>query len=161
VGGPLRKPGRGRVLLAGDAGGFVNGFTAEGIYYAMVSGDLAANAVVETTPATVRNLTTRYAAACEAEMGPELRESVLIQRALFADRRRIARVIKGAATEPVLTRMILDCAIGRVRYAELRRQLVLRAPIFASRLLWERLRSLLKPPAFLAGTARISGSTSR
>ena len=34
VGGPLREPGRGRVLLAGDAGGFVNGFTAEGIYYA-------------------------------------------------------------------------------------------------------------------------------
>ena len=30
VGGPLREPGRGRVLLAGDAGGFVNGFTAEG-----------------------------------------------------------------------------------------------------------------------------------
>ena len=37
-----RGPGVGRVLLAGDAGGFVNGFTAEGIYYAMVSGDLAA-----------------------------------------------------------------------------------------------------------------------
>ena len=27
-----------RVMLAGDAGGFVNGITAEGIYYAMVSG---------------------------------------------------------------------------------------------------------------------------
>ena len=49
VGGPLRRPGRGRVLLAGDAGGFVNGFTAEGIYYAMVSGDLAAKTVLETT----------------------------------------------------------------------------------------------------------------
>ena len=36
VAGPLRHPGRGRVLLAGDAGGFVNGFTAEGLYYAMV-----------------------------------------------------------------------------------------------------------------------------
>ena len=41
--GPLARPGRGRVLLAGDAGGFVNGFTAEGIYYAMVSGELAAS----------------------------------------------------------------------------------------------------------------------
>ena len=123
VGGPLRKPGRGRVLLAGDAGGFVNGFTAEGIYYAMASGELAAHAVLATTPRTMRSLTARYAAACNAEMGQELRESVLIQRALFADRRRIARVIKGAATEPVLTRMILDCAIGRVRYAELRRKL--------------------------------------
>jgi geranylgeranyl reductase family protein len=161
VGGPLRKPGRGRVLLAGDAGGFVNGFTAEGIYYAMVSGELAADAVVETTPQTVRTLASRYAAACDAEMGQELRESVLIQRALFADRRRIARVIKGAAAEPVLTRMIIDCAIGRVPYAELRRQLMLRAPVFVSRLLWERLRSLLKPPAFLAGTARVTGSTAK
>ena len=31
----------------GDAGGFVNGFTAEGIYRAMVSGDLAARAVLD------------------------------------------------------------------------------------------------------------------
>src|SRR5262249_45189081 len=45
VGGPLRVPGRGRVLVAGDAGGFVNAFTAEGIYYAMVTGDLAAAAI--------------------------------------------------------------------------------------------------------------------
>jgi geranylgeranyl reductase family protein len=144
VGGPLRKPGRGRVLLAGDAGGFVNGFTAEGIYYAMVSGDLAARAVLKTTPRTLRRLTARYAAACDAEMGQELRESVLIQRALFADRRRIARVIRGAASEPVLTRMILDCAIGRVHYAALRRRLILRAPFFASRLVWEKLRSVVK-----------------
>ena len=43
----FRASGVGRVLLAGDAGGFVNGFTAEGIYYAMVSGDLAARAVLE------------------------------------------------------------------------------------------------------------------
>src|SRR5262249_13820978 len=47
VGGPLAEPGRGRVLLAGDAGGFVNAFTAEGIYYAMVSGDLAGRAVLK------------------------------------------------------------------------------------------------------------------
>jgi flavin-dependent dehydrogenase len=47
VGGPLPLPGRGRVLLAGDAGGFVNGFTAEGIYYAMVSGEHAARALLE------------------------------------------------------------------------------------------------------------------
>src|SRR4029079_17437787 len=53
IGGPLRTPAAGRVLLAGDAGGFVNGFSAEGIYYAMVTGDLAARAILATraTPA--------------------------------------------------------------------------------------------------------------
>ena len=46
VGGPLRTTARGRVYLAGDAGGFVNGFSAEGIYFAMVTGDLAARAIL-------------------------------------------------------------------------------------------------------------------
>ena len=50
IDGPLPVPARGRVLLAGDAGGFVNGFTAEGIYYAMVSGELAADAVLADDP---------------------------------------------------------------------------------------------------------------
>ena len=51
VGGPLRRTSdaSGRVLFAGDGGGFVNAFTAEGIYYAMVSGELAARAVREAT----------------------------------------------------------------------------------------------------------------
>ena len=40
--GRCKTTAEGRVLLAGDAGGFVNGFSAEGIYYAMVTGDLAA-----------------------------------------------------------------------------------------------------------------------
>jgi geranylgeranyl reductase family protein len=35
VGGPIPVTARGRVLAAGDAGGFVNAYTAEGIYYAM------------------------------------------------------------------------------------------------------------------------------
>src|SRR5204862_3238300 len=68
VGGPLRHPGRGRVLLAGDAGGFVNAFTAEGIYYAMVSGDLAARAVVESRD-SITNLADRYRRACDYEIG--------------------------------------------------------------------------------------------
>ncbi len=47
VGGPLPSAHRGRVLFAGDAGGFVHAVTAEGIYYAMVSGELAARAIVQ------------------------------------------------------------------------------------------------------------------
>ena len=100
VGGPLRRPGRGRVLLAGDAGGFVNGFTAEGIYYAMVSGDLARER--DRRDGRRRRSTaavSRYRRACDREIGAELRDSVLIQRYLFADRRRIARVIAGASRE--------------------------------------------------------------
>jgi len=138
VGGPLRRPGRGRVLLAGDAGGFVNGFTAEGIYYAMVSGELAAHAVGGAPD--VGRLAGRYRRACDYEIGAELRDSVLLQRYLFADRRRIARVIDGAHREPEVTRSILAYAAGRGTYRELRRRLLAGAPLLAGRLVWERFR---------------------
>ena len=133
VGGPLRTPGRGTVLLAGDAGGFVNGFTAEGIYYAMVSGELAADAIVARDP---RPLADRYRRACDREIGAELRDSVRLQRYLFADRRRILAAIDGATRGAALTKLIVDFAAGRMSYRALRRRVLARSPLLAGRLLW-------------------------
>jgi flavin-dependent dehydrogenase len=132
VGGPLRAPARDRVLLAGDAGGFVNGFTAEGIYYAMVSGELAADAVLANDPRPVAD---RYCRMVDDEMGAELRDSVLLQRYLFADRRRIAAAIAGADGSRGLTRLVLDFAMGRMNYRTLRRRMLTRSPLLAARLL--------------------------
>jgi len=151
VGGPLRTPGRGRVLLAGDAGGFVNGFTAEGIYYAMVSGDLAARAVIATPPGAMATLARRYQRTVRREVGAELRDSVLIQRYLFADRRRIANVINGASRERALTRSILAFADGRLSYTKLRWRMLRRVPRLAAHLIWGRLTTkLLSRPASIA-----------
>ena len=72
---------------------------------------------------------------------------MLIQRYLFADRRRIAAVIDGAAQYPALTRAILGFAIGRTTYRQLRRRMLLGAPILAARLLWARLRRESPQPA--------------
>jgi geranylgeranyl reductase family protein len=152
VGGPLRRPGRGRVLIAGDAGGFVNGFTAEGIYYAMVSGELAATAVIVTEPHAIRSLASRYGRAVDDEIGAELRDSVLIQRYLFADRRRIAKVVAGARHAADLTGLILDFAVGGMTYRVLRRHMFAQAPLLAARLLWERVRMLTRPRTEAAGT---------
>lgn len=153
VGGPLRQPGHGRVILAGDAGGFVNGFTAEGIYYAMVSGEHAARSVVESVRDGVEGLARRYRRAVDHEIGAELRDSVLIQRYLFADCRRIARVVAGAERAPAITRLVLDFAVGGSSYRTLRRRVFAVAPLLAGRLLWERLRTLLRPSAEAAGAA--------
>jgi flavin-dependent dehydrogenase len=141
IGGPLRTPGHGRVLFAGDAGGFVNGFTAEGIYYAMVSGELAAQAIVRSRATST--LVRRYARACDHEIGTELRDSVLIQRHLFADRQRIADVIAGAKRNGAATRLILDLAIGRRSYREVRRRLLVRSPRLAGRLIGDRIANAL------------------
>lgn len=139
VGGPLRRPGRGRVLLAGDAGGFVNGFTAEGIYYAMVSGELAGRAVVESI-GNVPLMAETYRRACDHEIGSELRDSVLIQRFLFADRRRIAHVIAGASNGGQMTNLVLDLAMGKRSYRDVRRRWLLGAPAAALQFVYERLR---------------------
>lgn len=140
VGGPLTRPGRGRVLLAGDAGGFVNGFTAEGIYYAMVTGELAAHAILAVPAADVRRrLARHYGRACRAEIGTELNDSVLVQRHLFADRRRIARALAAAADNPPLTRLVLDYAMGRRSYRSVRNRVITGAPLAAMQLAWRAL----------------------
>lgn len=147
VGGPLPRPGCGRVLLAGDAGGFVNGFTAEGIYYAMVSGDVAARTISSSWPCTTSNLARPYRRAVRKEMGAELRDSVLIQRYLFGDRRRIAAVITEAPRQSAITNLILDLFIGRRSYRNVRRCIVARAPLLASRLAWEFVRESMRTVA--------------
>jgi flavin-dependent dehydrogenase len=139
VGGPLREPGWGRVLVAGDAGGFVNAFTAEGIYYAMVSGDLAAQAILTSRSDDLSGLGRRYGRSCDYEIGIELRDSVRIQHYLFADSRRIARVIDGAHRQQALIQLILEFVVGRRSYRDLRLRMLARSPSLACRVAWERL----------------------
>lgn len=143
VGGPLPVTARGRVLLAGDAGGFVNGYTAEGIYYAMVSGDLAAAAILgdgfgqrsevgdrhrgHRAPGR-RSLSGRYVRAWRREIGGELRDSVLIRRYLFRDVGRVARVVTGAQDYPAVASSIIGYATGAVSYRAARRAVLARFP---------------------------------
>jgi geranylgeranyl reductase family protein len=138
VGGPVRRVGRGRVLLAGDAGGFVNGVTAEGIYYAMVSGELAARAVAE-AEGRPRMVARHYQRACDREIGAELRDSVRLQRYLFRDRRRIARVVEAARRGSGMTPLLLDFAKGRLSYRSLRWRLLAHSPLLIGHLMRERL----------------------
>ena len=143
IGGPLRRTASGRVLLAGDAGGFVNGFSAEGIYYAMVTGDLAADAVLAAQragvvqPATARR---RYVRAWKQEIGAELRDSVLIQKYLFPSAARMDRVVRGAQKQPEFSRILVDYASGRLSYRAARRQLLWRFPRLLPRLAWIAMR---------------------
>jgi geranylgeranyl reductase family protein len=139
VGGPLQRPAGGRVLLAGDAGGFVNGFTAEGIFYAMVSGEHAANAALA---ADARTAVAAYCRACDHEIGAELRDSVLIQRYLFANPRRITQIVDGANRERAITRLALDLAIGRRTYRDVRRRILARSPGLLTRMLFQRLAGM-------------------
>lgn len=130
VGGPLPRTATARTVLAGDAGGFVNGITAEGIYYAMVSGDLAARAVASGT-------TTGYARAWKREIGGELRDAVLVQRHLLTSPQRVDRLVAAAREAPELANALVRYAMGEVPYRTARRRVLLRSPWFGVRLLIE------------------------
>jgi geranylgeranyl reductase family protein len=129
VGGPAVRTVHDRVMLIGDAGGFVNAFSAEGIYYAMVSGHLAADAILRGQPG-------HFERSWRDEIGPELRDSVLVQRFLFGDTSRIDRMVRGARRHPRLARAVVDYAMGRRTYSSARAQFVARFPFVALNLLW-------------------------
>ena len=143
VGGPLKTTAKGRVLLAGDAGGFVNGFSAEGIYYAMVTGDLAAASILSArdgrtfVPPRARRA---YVRAWRHEIGGELRDSVLIQKYLLHSPPRMDRVVRGAQRRPEFSEILVDYASGRRSYRAARRRLLWHFPKLLPRLAWQALR---------------------
>jgi geranylgeranyl reductase family protein len=138
VGGPIARTAAGRVLVAGDAGGFVNAYTAEGIYYAMVSGELAGHAILEDAalddPRRGSTAGQRYEGAWRSEVGAELRDAVLVQRYLFRESSRIDDVVRGASAFEEAAATIIAYAVGTVSYKEARRRLLWRFPRVGLRL---------------------------
>ena len=129
ISGPLKRTCGDRVLLAGDAGGFVNAYTAEGIYYAMVSGELAGRAAVEAAREGRLDSSglQRYEMAWKSEIGTELSKSVHIQRLLMADASRVDRIVGAARRNPVLSDALARYATGALSHQQFKRALMARA----------------------------------
>jgi flavin-dependent dehydrogenase len=144
VGGTLGRTASRRVILAGDAGGFVNGITAEGIYYAMVSGDLAARALSGGGPAA-------YQPLWRKEIGRELADAVLVQRELLTAPARIDAIVDAAPASRNLSDEILRYLQGEISYARARRRVLWSLPTSAARLFVRHVRSLLVKPGAVAG----------
>ncbi|MGY6547893.1 MAG: geranylgeranyl reductase family protein [Roseinatronobacter sp.] len=117
--GAYRKtPGRGAVLLAGDAAGLVDPITGEGIAWALKSGQFAGQAVVEALqtgdptaalPAYLRRI--RY---IHAEIAAARRI-----RALIYARPIHAYFPRAVAANPSMTRAYLKLLAGEIDYADL------------------------------------------
>ncbi|GIG85747.1 geranylgeranyl reductase family protein [Plantactinospora endophytica] len=100
-------PGRGRIVLAGDALSLVNPFTGEGIFYAVLSGALA-GAAAATAPQAAAD---RYAAALRTRLGRHLRDSSavawLARRALVVD-----GVVRAADRDARVFRVLVELGLG-------------------------------------------------
>jgi len=128
VGGPLKKTFTDRVLLCGDAGGFVNAFTAEGIYFAMITGEYAAKTAEEAVKCNdfSRKKLGIYEALWKEEIGLELEQSVKIQKTILSDPSRIDKIIKAAKRDPKIADILARYSTGSIGYHELRSKAILR-----------------------------------
>ncbi len=129
ISGPLARTYSDRILVSGDAGGFVNALTAEGIYYAMVSGEHAARTAIAAVKAgdfTSRPLG-RYQQSWKQEVGVELEKSVRFQKLLLSDSNRVDRVVRAAGRNPVLADLLARYATGALAHDQFKRALIRRA----------------------------------
>jgi len=91
VGGPLEKTYADRVVLCGDAAGFVHPLTGEGIYYAMTSGEIASKVLMkamEREEYTERRLS-EYQTIWMEDFGKGLIMDAKIQKMLVSTIQRI------------------------------------------------------------------------
>ena len=128
-----RPAGDGWMLL-GDAAGLVDPITREGIYFAMRSGQLAAEALRTAAPAAA------YAEAVRDELHAELRRAARLKEGFF--RPRFTGLLVGALGDSAAVRSVMvDLIGGRQPYAGLKRRLI-RTMEFG--LMWKMLRQRVR-----------------
>jgi flavin-dependent dehydrogenase len=142
LGGPLPRTHAERTLVCGDAGGFVNAYTGEGIYHAMVTGrhagETAADALAagDLSAARLADYETRW----RAEIGDELADAVRIQRRLFARPDLADAIIQAAALDARLCRLFALVALGEASLRGHRLELAWRFLAARLRARWRRAR---------------------
>jgi menaquinone-9 beta-reductase len=115
-GDPRPQPGRGAVMLAGDAAGLVDPVTGEGIGWALHSGQLAARAVAETI-AMPGQAFAAYAHAL-APVQAELRRARFIAKLVYHPR-LAPRFLRHLHRTPRLQRRFLSLVGGEMDYADI------------------------------------------
>ena len=137
-GGAARVQGNGWAVV-GDAGRFVDPLTREGIYYAMESGDLLADALLRGKPDL-------YSEAWARRFAPELSRAAGYAGRFF-DARFIERLVFVGSRSPAIARLLSDLIAGRQPYRTLRRRLLLAAPLVGVHLVTGALSRLPGRPA--------------
>lgn len=123
----IKRPGRGSVLLVGDAAGLADGVTGEGIAWALQSGALAAQAVAAaTSPERAAGAYIRALRPMHREFDRARRVSRLLYAAPFQDwlRQRLAtsrnvqhlfgRLVAGTLSFREMERLLIRRSLGAV-----------------------------------------------
>ena len=129
---PLRRPwqrvSHGRLLLVGDAAGFADPLSGEGIGTAMESGWIAAESLrgILERGGTPRSASRAYAAACRKEITrnlfyAQMLQSILVRPPLVSTERVLDAFVEKAGTHPRMARAMARLVIGDLPRDVLRR----------------------------------------
>ena len=123
---PLEKPYSNRLILIGDAGGFISCTTGEGIFYAMASGEDAAKVITEAinNRKTDEESLSKFQEVCYNDFGKELAMlKKMIKRQSVGS---VKKMFKKAYYDPKLTKLILEFSLGKSSIMENKNALVRR-----------------------------------
>jgi len=113
------RPAGGRWMLLGDAAGLVDPLTREGLYFALRSGEWAAEALAREPAGGGR----RYEAHLRDEVYPELARAARRCQGFF-DAPFLGLLIEAVARSPRIADVLVDLIAGRQPYRGLRRRLL-------------------------------------
>jgi len=116
-----------RTMLAGDAASFVDAYTGEGIYYAIKSGKLCAEAALDAIASgEYYNTMKNYARRCHREFGSELRLSCWMSKIMGLNYDWCFGI---SQDDPVLSSKYLDVIRGNATYKEFIKLLAIHIPL--------------------------------
>jgi geranylgeranyl reductase family protein len=123
---PLEKTYGNRLLLVGDAAGFINPLSGEGIYYAMSSGQIAAEVIAEALEKkqTTEEFLSKYQTRWQKDFGKDI--SLILQVVKRGSIEYAERVIKIASKDPVLTDLMMKVIVGQVSVQDYKWKIVRR-----------------------------------
>jgi digeranylgeranylglycerophospholipid reductase len=122
---PLENTFGNRVVLCGDAAGFINPITGEGIYYAMVSGQIAAEVIADGLKShdLSHRFLSRYQTLWNNEFGKDLKALGRFNNQWGKDSEKIVRLMM---RDKKFARLIIGVTGGQISFRKYRTPLILR-----------------------------------
>jgi flavin-dependent dehydrogenase len=111
---PLEKTYGNRTILIGDAGGFINPLSGEGIYYAMASGEIAAQVIAEALEKgkTDEKFLSKFQARWKKEFGKDLELIFKIHRKQH--KRSGEKLFEVSGKDKILAGLIMGVITGEL-----------------------------------------------
>ncbi|MHA1905691.1 MAG: NAD(P)/FAD-dependent oxidoreductase [Candidatus Thorarchaeota archaeon] len=126
LGGMIDRTNTKRIMLIGDAAGFVCPATGEGIYFAIESGKTAADVAQKIASGSSNVSTLTYHSQMRDDIGADLKVAKFMEKIMFKSNANMEAVCKMGSEDPVMRHHILDFIMGLDTYRSMRSKMIKR-----------------------------------